>query len=177
MKNLIFLFICIPFWSWGQNAEIKYSSPLSFSFIKQTDLPAPPNRVFDLATGDISAWWDHSFYPKPNRLYIEPKAGGGFYELLNEQGHGIQHARVTAAVPGKLLRMEGPLGLAGKALQLVCTYQLDSLGNDSTRFTLMVNGTGEVDQNTAEIIEKVWEHFLFERFVPYVIKKKGPSGR
>ena len=31
-----------------------------------------------------------------------------------------------------------------------------------------VHGSGEMEEGMAAIIEKVWEHFIFERFEPYI---------
>lgn len=49
---------------------------------------------------------------------------------------------VTGAQKGKLLSMEGPLGLAGNALNLVSTYHLTQ-EQDSTRLRIEVHGSGE----------------------------------
>ena len=72
--------------------------------------------VFDHLTGDISAWWDHSFSPNPYHLYIEARPGGGFYEIFDNAGDGAIHATVILAKRGEMFRMEGPLGLSGQAL-------------------------------------------------------------
>ena len=50
-------------------------------------MPAPPEGVFDAATGGISGWWDHHFSQHPKKLYIEAK-GGEFYEIFDDAGHG-----------------------------------------------------------------------------------------
>jgi len=144
-----------------------------FDFEKGVTLPGTPEWVFDQATGDISGWWDHSFSENPARLYIEPRPGGGFYELFDDSGDGVLHATVIAAQRGKLLRFDGPLGFSGKALQLVCTYTFAPLGSDSTAMTLTVHGAGEMEAGTPDLIEKVWHHFLFERFQPYVERRAG----
>jgi hypothetical protein len=144
-----------------------------FSFKKALSLPGSPETIYDAITGDISGWWDHSFSESPHKLYIEPRPGGGFYEIFNEQGDGVLHATVIYAQRGKLLRFDGPLGFSGQALQLVCTYEFEPVGQDSTQLTLSVHGSGEVDEETPQIIEKVWEHFLFDRFRPYVEKSQN----
>ena len=72
-----------------------------FSFEQQLTLPGTPNEIYDAITGDISGWWDHSFSEKPYKLYIEPKPGGGFYEIFNESGDGVKHATVTVADRGR----------------------------------------------------------------------------
>jgi hypothetical protein len=49
---------------------------------------APPEAVYDAATGDISGWWDHYTSEHPKKLYLEAKPGGGFYEIFNDSGDG-----------------------------------------------------------------------------------------
>lgn len=130
--------------------------------------PGDPLFVYDHLTGDISEWWDHSFSNKPLKIYIEARPGGGFYEIFDEAGNGALHATVIYAERGKILRMEGPLGLSGQALTLVCTYSLSASGKDSTLLKLSVNGSGEYSVETPEIVRQVWEHFLWEQFKPYI---------
>jgi len=140
----------------------------SFSFQMHFNYPASPGQVYDLLTGDISAWWDHSFSGNPDSLYIEAWPGGGFYERFNDAGDGVRHAVVTYALRGKMLRMEGPLGLSGQALTGVYTYHLESTREGETQLTLEVNVSGQVSEETADVVQSVWEHFLWERFRPYL---------
>ena len=67
-----------------------------------------------------------------------------------------------------MLRMEGPLGLSGQALTLVCTYTLKAVDTNSTQLTLNVNASGEFSDETPDIVRQVWEHFLWEQFKPYI---------
>jgi hypothetical protein len=149
----------------SQESKPRYDA---FSFSQQLTLPGTPVAVFDKITGDIRPWWDHSFSEKPYKLYIEPKPGGGFYEIFDEAGNGVKHATVIYADRGKMLRFEGPLGLSGMAVTMVCTYKFEAAGSDSTKLTLDVHGAGEVPEGIPAIVEQVWHHFLFERFKPYM---------
>jgi hypothetical protein len=142
-----------------------------FTFDKELVLPGSPEYIFDNITGDIKPWWDHSFSENPLRLYIEPKPGGGFYEIFDEDGNGVKHATVIYANRGEILRFEGPLGLSGMATNLVCTYTFKKKESDSTILKLSVHGAGEIPVGIPDIVESVWEHFLFERFKPYIEKK------
>jgi len=131
-------------------------------------LSGSPVAIYEAITGDVSDWWDHSFSGHPYRFYIEAKPGGGFWEIFNEAGDGVKHATVTYADPGKLLRFEGPLGLAGNALDLVTTCTFTEAGPDSTRLDVSVHGAGEIREGWPEAVDRAWYHFLFERFKPYV---------
>ena len=143
-----------------------------FSFEKEVTLPGTPDNIFDAVTGDISGWWDHSMSENPKEFYIEPFPGGGFYEIFDEEGNGVLHAAVIYADRGKMLRFDGSLGLSGKAIQIVTTYEFESVGNDSTLFKVSVHAAGEVDQGIPEIVESVWDHFIFEQLEPYIVSGK-----
>jgi hypothetical protein len=140
----------------------------TFAFTDEVTLPGTPETIYDAITGDISGWWDHSFSKKPYKLFIEPKPGGGFYEIFSERGDGVLHATVTYAERAKTLRFVGPLGLAGRAIDLVTTYGFAPVGADSTKLTLAVHGAGEMETGLDTMVRGVWRHFLFERFRPFV---------
>jgi hypothetical protein len=144
------------------------STPGGFIVEHELVLPGSPESVFDAATGDIGAWWDHSFSESPKKLYIEPKVGGGFYEIFDDAGNGALHATVTGCQRGKMLRFVGPLGLAGNAILMSHTYTFEPIGPDSTRLSLSVHASGEIQDGWPETVDAVWRHFLFERFQPYV---------
>lgn len=148
-----------------------------FAFTFERTVPGSPRDTYDALTGDISGWWDHTFSGTPHRLYIEPRPGGGFYELFNESGDGVRHAVVTAAERGSLLRFEGPLGLAGHALFTVATYELAEVGLEgtSTNLKVTVRAAGEMEEGWAETVEGVWHHFIDERFVPFVEAGGSPD--
>ena len=170
MKNLILLFAFLltqtNIISQDKNSSTeKYDV---FSFEKEVTLPGKPNDIWEIVTGDISGWWDHSFSGKPYSFYIEPYPGGGFYEIFDEEGNGVLHATVIYADKGKLLRFDGPLGLSGKAIHIVTTYQLEAKGEDSTKFIVSLNAAGQVEEGIPAIVEKVWDHFIYERLEPYV---------
>ena len=139
-----------------------------FSFEYELNLPGTPETIFDAVTGDISGWWDHSFSEEPLKFYIEPKPGGGFYEIINENGDGFRHAEVIACERGKLLRFQGPLGLSGRAVTMVHSYEFVPVGNDSTKMKLSVHAMGEFSEGLPKIIKGVWKHFLIERLKPYI---------
>lgn len=130
-------------------------------------LPASPEAVYDAITGDISPWWDHHFSANPKKFYIEPRPGGGFYEIFNDAGDGVLHATVIFAQRGKRLRFTGPFGFSGSGVDLVVTYDLKPEGG-GTRFHLTCAVTGQVSEAGAQGVDQVWRHFLFERLKPYI---------
>jgi hypothetical protein len=140
----------------------------AFSVRHELVLPGTPEVIYDAITGDISGWWDHNFSGDPAKFYIEPKPGGCFCEIFDASGDGVKHAEVIVAQRGKLLRFDGPLGLSGKAIHLVHTYTFEPVGADSTRLEMSLHASGEYQEAWPATIDRVWHHFLFEQFKPYV---------
>lgn len=149
-------------------AEIKQLPTSAFSFEQTIRLPGTPDEIFGAITGDIGGWWDHSFSEHPKKFYLEPKVGGCFCEVFDDAGNGVRHAVVTYVDRPKLLRFEGPLGLAGNAVQLVFTYKFEPIWGDSTKLTLQAQGSGHIEPGWPDVVFKAWNHFLVERFKPYV---------
>ena len=166
-KNVVLIFLLIHSFQLYSQEETKPKFDV-FSFDKEVQLPGSADVIFDAVTGDISGWWDHSFSEKPLRFFIEAKPGGGFYEIFDESGDGVKHATVTIAQHSKKLAFEGPLGLAGRAIHMVHTYDFNAVGTDSTQIKLTVNALGEITEDLVKTVDSVWYHFLFERFKPYV---------
>lgn len=138
-----------------------------FAITEELLLPVSPDTLYDVMTGDISGWWDHSFSEKPKALYIEPKPGGGFFELFDDHGSGVKHATVIYAERGKRLRFDGPLGLSGKAVVFVTTWEYEK-ATGGTLLKLTVNMSGQIETDFEQVIAGVWHHFLVEQLKPYV---------
>jgi len=153
-------------------AEVENLVVRAYKISHDLNVPGTPEEVYDALSGDISGWWDHSFSKNPKALYLEPRPGGAFMEIFDDAGNGVKHATVIAADRGKLLRFEGPLGLSGRAVQLISTYELSHIGSDSTHIKFELHGIGELDDNLAKIVDGVWYHFLYEQFKPYMEEKK-----
>ena len=170
MKSLLLLMIVITathsvFSQENEKPKPRYDI---FAFDKEVTLPGTPEQIFDAATGDISGWWDHSFSENPKKFFIEAKPGGGFWEIFDDEGNGVLHATVIYSQRGKMIRFDGPLGLSGRAVQIVTTYEFSEVGADSILMKVSVHGSGEMEEGMPAIVEKVWEHFIFERFEPYI---------
>ncbi len=149
-------------------AEVTSITPAGFSVTHEVVLPGVPEVIYDAFTGDVKPWWDHSWTENPRALYIEPRAGGGFYEIFDDSGNGALHATVITAWRGRVLRMDGPLGLAGHAVSVAHTLEFSARGADSTHIKLTSNCTGQVPEWMPGAVDGVWKHFLIERFKPYV---------
>lgn len=170
MKRILLIILSITISHSVLSQKIENPKPRYdiFSFDKKVILPGTPEQIFDAATGDISGWWDHSFSENPKKFFIEAKPGGGFYEIFDDEGNGVLHATVIYSQRGKMIRFDGPLGLSGRAVQIVTTYEFSEAGKDSTLMKVSVHGSGEMEEGMPAIVEKVWEHFIFERFEPHI---------
>jgi len=140
----------------------------SFAFSFAVDLPGPPDAMYDALTGDVSGWWDHSMSGAPLALVIEPRPGGRFLETFDDSGDGVVHATVTYAKRGEKLQMVGPLGLAGRAIHMVTTWELAPLDGERSRLAVTVHASGEIHPGWDTVVEATWHHFIDERFVPWV---------
>jgi len=156
--------VVIPLRAAGETKELKTGG---FQVQQELILPASPEAVYDAMTGDISGWWDHSFSQHPKRLFIEPKPGGGFWEIFDDAGNGVLHATVIYADRGKALRFTGPLGFSGQAVTFVTSLDFapDPAG---TRLRLTCNVVGQIEEGEDKIVDAVWHHFLVERLKPYI---------
>ena len=151
-------------------AGITPFEPQGFRTQIVVEIAVPRETVFDTATGDVSPWWDHTFYPEPHALVIEPRAGGRFYEQFIEgERDGVIHADIISVYRPELLRMDGPLGLSGRAFQMVTTWTLNETEDGAgTVFTIDLAMAGEIDAETAAIVRQVWVHFIEGRLKPYM---------
>jgi uncharacterized protein YndB with AHSA1/START domain len=168
MSILVFLTAAFLASQDAQISEVEAFAPAGYRAQVSVDIAAPPQVVFDAATGDVSGWWDHSFVEQPAELVIEPRFDGRFYERFEAGGDdGALHARIIYVDAPSTLRMHGPLGLSGQALDLVATWTLTET-ETGTRFDVALNLQGEIDAETAAVVQQVWLHFIGARLKPYV---------
>jgi hypothetical protein len=178
MKNTGFgIFVCLAVLWCTAPAQNAPPQPAfgTFAFTDTVRLAGTPAAVYDAITGDVTGWWDHSFSKHPYKMYIEPKPGGGFYEIFSADGDGVLHATVTAAHRGVLLRFVGPLGLAGRAVEMVTTWNFTASEKDSTMLVIAVSAAGDVNEGLGKLVRGVWHHFLVERFIPYWDNKRSTT--
>ena len=153
----------------ARDAEAKVTKNETSGFVIEHELllPVSPDEAYDAMTGDVSGWWDHTFAESPALLYIDARPGGQFVEVFDDTGDGVVHATVTYAHHGKLLRYEGPLGLAGSAFTMSMTFVFEAK-DDGTLIKFTGVSMGVMEPEWAEAVDGVWHHFLAERLKPYV---------
>lgn len=150
----------------------KEFTPRGFSFQKEVTVPLDPVAAFDAFTGDVKPWWDHRFTKDPVKMEIEPRPGGHFLEIFDEQGNGVTHGLVTWSERGKRLVIRGWLGpFHSTASTLVHTFTFTP-ADSGTTIKADIRMSGEFDAQTVAVVDQVWNHFLVERFKPYAEKLK-----
>ncbi len=156
-------------------AEVTSSGADRFTLVQSIEVAGSPEQVFDAFTVDLGEWWDHHLSEHPLRLYMEPRPGGGFYEIFDEQGNGARHAEVILARRGRVLRFVGPLGLSGHAVEMVHTIELEAAGEGRTRVRLKLEASGAMEDGWPAVVDRVWHHFLSEALAPYLSRRYGQA--
>lgn len=124
------------------------------------DVDLAPAAAYRAFTVEIGQWWDHHFSESPYLLRLDARPGGAFVEFFDAAGNGAEHARVILAREGEMLRMVGPLGLSGRAVEFVHTFTFAAREGGGTTVSLHLEVIGALGPETRAIVLQVWEHFL-----------------
>ena len=164
-----------PVLAGSARAEVAQKSETGFVVGAEEDLPdkSPPDVWQMLLTP--AKWWNplHSWSGDAANLTLDPQAGGCFCEKLPPPKDGaedlhpgsIEHMRVIAVMPPKILRMSGALGpLQGEALTGTLTVVLKPLAGGGTHLTWGYVVGGYMRQKPAEIVPLV-DKVLTEQFI------------
>lgn len=101
----------------------------SFEVAIDRKLALPPAAAYDRLV-HVETWWasSHTYSGDANNLNLEARAGGCWCE--NWAGGSVEHGRVLAAIPGKLLRIQGGFGpLQALPVAAVMTFTLTPADN------------------------------------------------
>ena len=67
------------------------------------------------------------------------------------------------------MRLHGPLGLSGRAVDLVTSWTLtEGETPDTTLFRIDLAMMGDIDAELADVVRSVWVHFIEARLKTYV---------
>lgn len=148
----------------------------SFGFDLEVTVPTTPDETWRAFTEETLEWWDYHFSEHPQKLSFDARPGGGFVEVFDDAGNGAWHATVILADRPRRLRFTGPLGLSGTAIDMVHSLELEPVP-EGTKIKLTVHAVGEIPPSTGDVVRRVWNHFLVERFKPYLVGKmpKAPK--
>lgn len=149
-------------------------TPRGFVVEHEVHVDVSPAEAWDAFTGDILPWWDHHFSKAPKVLEIQPRPGGSFLEIFDDEGNGAVHATVIHSNAPKEIQFVGPLGFASQNVNLRMTHRVRFEEKDGgTLVRVDVHGVGEAEEGTEAVIQAVWKHFLTDRFAAYVEGRLG----
>ena len=112
-------------------------TPTGFLVKLETDIHAPPAKVYEALVGQIGLWWnpEHTYSHDAKNLSIDARPGGCFCEKL-PNGGGVEHLRVVYVAPPQVVRFSGALGpLQASGVAGSMTWKLSG-ASDTTRLEL-----------------------------------------
>lgn len=119
----------------------------SFEVAIDRKLNAPPAAAYDQLV-HVENWWasSHTYSGDAANLNLEARAGGCWCE--NWASGSVEHGRVLAAIPGKLLRMSGGFGpLQALPVGAVMTFTLTPAdGGTATALSVRYRVAGPVGE-------------------------------
>ncbi|MBU6267819.1 MAG: hypothetical protein KGN34_09785 [Sphingomonadales bacterium] len=152
-------------------AHAEVTAKTETGFVTTTELDVAGKTPWDVwqALLKPGKWWNpiHSWSGDADNLYIDAQAGGCFCELLpppKDAPEGIrrgsiEHGRILAAMPPRLMRITGALGpLQGEALVGTLTVTLKATADGGTHlgWSYVVGGFMRMKvDDIAPIVDKV----------------------
>jgi uncharacterized protein YndB with AHSA1/START domain len=122
----------LVFFPWCAGAEVKAATPESMLIEHRFTIAAPAMRVWE-ALLHPERWWpaDHTWSGRRENLGIDAQVGGCFCERWD--GNAVEHGRVVAVFPGRMLRLDAALGpLQELAISGVITVALEEKDGETT---------------------------------------------
>jgi len=144
-------------WAQAGLAEVKAAAPDSFLIEQRYVIQAPAARVWESLLHP-ERWWpaDHTWSGKRENLSLVAEAGGCFCERWD--GGSVEHGRVVAAFPEKMLRLDAALGpLQAMAVTGVITVALEEK-DGATTVTMTHRVSGDASHKLdalAPIVDRV----------------------
>lgn len=138
-------------------AEVKFAAADGFLIEHRFSIAAPAANVWE-SLQHPERWWpaDHTWSGRRENLSLVADAGGCFCERW--EGGSVEHGRVVAVFPGKMLRLDAALGpLQEMGVTGVITFALEEKDGATTLIaTHRVSGDAahKLDQ-LAPIVDQV----------------------
>lgn len=134
---------------------------------QEVTFDAPPARVFDALTKNLSAWWGAPYLIRESArdLVVEPKLGGRVYEDWGG-GDGALWATVTSLKKLDHIEWTGRIGMGGAVIGVV-SFTLEARGK-GTLLKLSHRASGEVTRDTERNYGGGWQDNLGNRLRAFV---------
>jgi uncharacterized protein YndB with AHSA1/START domain len=128
---------------------------------------APPARVFDALTKNLSAWWGAPYLmdQAARDLVVEPNLGGRVFEDWGG-GAGALVATVTSIRKPDHIEWTGRIGMGGAVIGVVA-FTLEPKGT-ATLLKLSHRAAGEVTKETERNYGGGWQDLLGTRLRAFV---------
>jgi len=152
------LSLALTLWATGVKADISQPSAGLTVFSFQLHAKANAAEAYEAVTHP-EKWWngEHSYSGSAANLSLDPVAGGCWCEKL-PGGGSVQHMRVLAAMPGKLLRLSGNLGpLQAQPLTGVMSWSFkdDPAGGSAIAFKYRLAGVTDLPADWPKDVDEV----------------------
>jgi DNA-binding transcriptional ArsR family regulator/uncharacterized protein YndB with AHSA1/START domain len=125
---------------------------------QEISLRATPERVFQAITDEVDAWWSYRISPD-SHIYLEPQAGGRFYEAFKPDGEAL-YALVTYLKPGEEIRLNGSMGFDDQATNNIIQITLQPQQPGAVRLQLTHRLLGRASAITIDTFKRSWEELL-----------------
>ena len=130
----------------------------SFHIAQEVTIEAPREAVWKALTGNIGQWWAFRLTDESAEMSLDARIGGIFMEHRGN-GEGAIWGTVIYLKKAEILRLSGPLGMIGRAVNSVYCYELeDRAGN--TLIKLTHSAFGDIDPEHGPDHEKGWRTLL-----------------
>jgi uncharacterized protein YndB with AHSA1/START domain len=128
-----------------------------FQFIQETPIDAPPAKVWKSLL-DVRGWWGFGPVEKRPKVSFAARAGGQWRSQAPD-GTEALHATVTYMEPGKLLRMQGQMGLTHLPVTSVIIFELQPRGK-GTLLRMAQRTYGFMDAGVKKRYQGGWKQIL-----------------
>jgi uncharacterized protein YndB with AHSA1/START domain len=132
MRQAIFAGVLSALLPGAAGAEVKFAAADGFLIEHRFTIAAPAARVWEELLHP-ERWWpaDHTWSGKRENLALIADAGGCFCERWD--GGIVEHGRVVAVFPGRMLRLDAALGpLQEMGVTGVITFALEEKDGATT---------------------------------------------
>ena len=138
------------------SAETTAVADTGFTITVQREISLPPARVFQ-TLAHVDRWWnpEHTWSGKAANLSLRLEAGACFCERW--AGGTVEHGRVIAAMHGRLLRLQAPLGpLQSMPVSAVLSFETrEQQGHTMLRVTYAIADAAGGLAELAPAVDKV----------------------
>ncbi|UTW44343.1 SRPBCC domain-containing protein [bacterium SCSIO 12696] len=139
-------------------AEVTAKSANGFAIEISTQVNGPRQAVYQQFL-QIGQWWDssHTYSGDAANMYLEPKAGGRFYEKTADME--VLHMTVTYVKPGHAVHMTGGLGpLQMMGIHGGMSWEFKKLDDQKTQVVHRYQVTGFMEgglEQLAAVVDRV----------------------